>query len=237
VDQSAILANPQLANDVEELAKSHGFEFTRVGLDSLFQGQSLHLQKGEYVKSDETLNMEAVERLQYSLQQCASMSAQEDLFSIYTMRCLFEEAKRLDCNVLALGDNATHLALRAISQTSKGRGWNLPGEVALSTVTSFGMHVMRPLKDHLAKEIEMFNDFQGLVSFPHHDLTAGMDKKTSINSMTADFILGLQDELPSTVSTISRTAFKIPSLVTSTTPSCLFCLGYPFPRLFHLILS
>lgn len=226
VDQAGLVERPYLGNHVEKLAQDYNLPYTRVSLESIFDANSLCLNDGSLTECDETKEMENLERLKHSVRHSTSMTNQEDLFYLYTMRCLYEEARRQRCNVLALGDNATLLAIRTISDTSKGRGFNLPDSIALCHSTSFGLQIIRPLKDHLAKEINLFNEFKSLEFFSHKNLTSDNDKKVSIERLTFDFITSMQDELPSTVSTITRTAFKIPSLITDASAVCLLCSGY-----------
>ncbi|KAJ3354130.1 Cytoplasmic tRNA 2-thiolation protein 2, partial [Kappamyces sp. JEL0680] len=196
VDQSSILNNPELEPKVAALAKTYRLEYCSVSLEDLH---------GPERSADD-----AALSLKHSIQTAGTLSSQEDLLRIYTLECLYRAAQAHSCNTLVLGDNATLLAIKTLANTAKGQGIGLADELSLSFTNRQGLQILKPMREHLAKEIGLFNQFQGLESYVHPNLTTGLNKNASIDRLTADFIIGLQDEFPSTVSTIVKTAFKIP---------------------------
>lgn len=233
VNQSVLLSESNnLKDQISILAESYGFPFVSFDLETLFEsGQysSLH---------SNVMLVESIDSLKSNkelLKKCInvdSVTAREDLFRILTMRSLVKVAKQQGCNIIILGENATLLAIRTISLTSRGRGANLSNNLGLSSIIGTGeskdsITVLRPLRDTLAKEIGLFNEFKSIKSFSNGCLTTGMDKRVSIERMTADFITNLQSELPSTVSTITKTAFKIHSnsKLIKTADVCNLCYG------------
>jgi cytoplasmic tRNA 2-thiolation protein 2 len=90
--------------------------------------------------------------------------------------------------------------------------------------------ILRPLRESLSKEVGLFNKLKSLNCHSNTDLiVAEAGKKLSIEKMTAIFIGELQADLPSTVSIITKTAFKIQpkkSMVVEQLKNCRLCLGY-----------
>ena len=83
------------------------------------------------------------------------------------------------------------------------------------------------MRETLGKEVAMYNHIEGIESCANVNLTTGMNANVSIERITAEFISEMQAGLPSTVSTISRTAFKIPSRFNAELHStCVMCDGY-----------
>ncbi|CAJ0887643.1 7597_t:CDS:10 [Entrophospora sp. SA101] len=101
--------------------------------------------------------------------------------------------------------------INVMSLTSKGRGFTLPLEISAQEDSWFkGLVVSRPMKDMLSKEIGIYNHFLELdIIFTPTLTTMKTSSKASIDKLTEDFIVGLEKEYPSTVSTIVRTAAKL----------------------------
>lgn len=112
------------------------------------------------------------------------------------------------CTKLFLGESSTRLAIKTISLTSKGRGFSLPLEISGENTwfqgwpeIVFGIHqeidtnqihhlysidviIMRPMKDMIAKEIGIYNQFQGLETLNTRTLTSRMRANVSIDRLT-----------------------------------------------------
>jgi cytoplasmic tRNA 2-thiolation protein 2 len=157
------------------------------------------------------------------------MTSKEDLIEIYTRRAIFMEARKWDCNVILFGVNSTNVAIKALANTAKGKGMSLSDDISLECIENgieflkIGFVIARPLRDTLVEEIGFYNRFNNVGSSNHPSITTGMSKKVSIDRMTADFLAGLQRDFPSTVSTISKTAFKINSADLDGGVACVLC--------------
>ncbi|PWN53751.1 hypothetical protein IE53DRAFT_309700 [Violaceomyces palustris] len=146
----------------------------------------------------------------------------EDLHRLLIRRLLTETARKRNCVALLLGESGTRMSIRLIESLSKGGGHKLPVEGS-GGIWIQELMVVRPLKEHVIKEIEFFNTLNGLEPLPAQDLVpsaippgvalnAGgeplMDK-SSIARLTETFILNLEKGVVSTVSTIGRTGSKL----------------------------
>ncbi|KAI9098914.1 hypothetical protein DFS34DRAFT_649612 [Phlyctochytrium arcticum] len=153
-------------------------------------------------------------------------SSKEDMLHHLTHRLLLHHARKHNCNVLLFADNATRLAIKVISATSKGRGFGLPMEVASELAWEKDMLIVRPLKDVLAKEVGVYNRYAGLDPVVSPTLTTAMPGKTSIDRLTEEFVVGLQNDFPMTVPTVVRTGAKVcPSYTDKDVLKCPLCNG------------
>ncbi|RKO93034.1 hypothetical protein BDK51DRAFT_24743 [Blyttiomyces helicus] len=149
------------------------------------------------------------EKLRRCFDGLGTLTSKEDVLRHFTHRVLLEAARKEGCAALMFASNSTRLAVQAISQISKGRGFALPIEVADNSAWYKDVIVLRPFRDVLGKELAILSVHDGLQTVVVPTLTTATPIKSSIDRLTEDFVIGLQRDFPSTVSTISRTAFKI----------------------------
>ncbi|KAI8344227.1 hypothetical protein BC941DRAFT_342409 [Chlamydoabsidia padenii] len=185
-----------------------------------------HLVQLIQQSSDETNG----ERLKKLFNNINKNTAKEDLYWNIKFAMLLTIARREGCDYLFMADSSTRQAIKMISKISNGRGYSIPMDVGLEVDTCFkDLVILRPMKDMLAKEMGMYNRLHGI----DHDVTApvnwgtGMPPKSSIERLTEDFIVGLDRDFPSTVSTISRTASKLtPHGKIDYSKTCAICQMY-----------
>ncbi|RCH94100.1 Cytoplasmic tRNA 2-thiolation protein 2, partial [Rhizopus stolonifer] len=155
-------------------------------------------------------------------------TAKEDLLWNIKMAMLVHVARREGCMYIFMADSATRQAIKMISMTSKGRGYSLPLDIGVDNQQSFpDVCIMRPMKDMLSKEIGFYNYFFKIDKFVLSPFNFGtmMAGKTSIDRLTEEFIVGIEREFPSTVSTICRTVLKLsPSADMDLKRTCAMCL-------------
>lgn len=139
-----------------------------------------------------------------------------DLLNHFKRALLAYLAIKANCQALFLGESATRTAINVIANTSKGRGYSLPLDIA-SEAPMYGGRILfsRPLRDILSKELAIYNSYRSLYTTPFlANSSTKKDAKSSIDRLTEEFIVGLQRDFPSTVSAVTRTANKV------TTPVC-----------------
>ena len=219
VDQSAVFNNPELADKIKHTLTRTNFQHSIIKLESIFEKNCI-IKNGslEYKASD----VSSATILKSSLEAGGKISSKEDLLNFYTLEALYAEARKQGCNMILFGDNSTFIAIKVIANTSKGRGFQLPNDISLESISN-DFNIVRPLRDILAKEIGIFNQYRKVDCFIHPNLTTKLAKKSSIDKLTSEFICGLENDFPSTVSTISRTAFKIKSQVPEKYLECALC--------------
>jgi cytoplasmic tRNA 2-thiolation protein 2 len=127
-----------------------------------------------------------------------------------------------------MGDSSTRQAIKMISLTSKGRGYSLALDIGVENRVSFkDIGIMRPMKDMLSKEIGFYNHFSNVNQYviTTENFSTKMPGKSSIGRLTEEFIVGLERNFPSTVSTVCRTTLKLnPASDMDTSVTCAICL-------------
>ncbi|EOB08765.1 UPF0432 protein C16orf84-like protein, partial [Anas platyrhynchos] len=87
--------------------------------------------------------------------------------------------------------------------------------------------LVRPMREYMAKEIAFYNHFFGVPTVITPPLSTKRREKTSIHRLMESFLLGLQADFPSTISTVYRTGEKLsaaPAEASSELQRCLLCL-------------
>ncbi|KAL4066872.1 hypothetical protein V8B97DRAFT_2090543 [Scleroderma yunnanense] len=141
---------------------------------------------------------------------------------------LLYTARSRDASHLLLGASLTTLSVSLISCVAQGGGYSIleelqeewvPPQATYSSVNS-SIRVVRPLRDVTMKECTAFAWWNGIY-------VPGRPKTTrataGILNLTKDFIVGLEKDYPSTVSTIARTCSKLEPKSTSLRECRLCC--------------
>ncbi|KAI8884913.1 hypothetical protein K501DRAFT_216726 [Backusella circina FSU 941] len=177
---------------------------------------------------DKSSALSPAEQLVELFKNIKNATAKEDLLWHLKMAMLVQVAKREGCVYIFMGDSSTRQAIKMISLTSKGRGYSLALDIGVENQKSFkDVGIMRPMKDMLTKEIGFYNHFVGINQYviTTENYSTKMPGKSSIGRLTEEFIVGLERDFPSTVSTVCRTTTKLnPASDMDTGKSCAICL-------------
>ncbi|CAG8624724.1 956_t:CDS:2, partial [Paraglomus occultum] len=243
IDESAIVGEQGIVENVLQMVQKLNYNFMRIPLEDVFSPD--YTISGVYDDvlkiTTDSIHRKPSQELFHSIQQqsgsisnrdklkalldgASKMTVKEDFVCYLKLSLLLHYAQKKNCTRLFLGDSSTRLAIKTISLTSKGRGFSLPLEIA-GEVQWFGdIKVMRPMKDMLSKEIGLYNQFLDLDSVFIPSLTTMLPPKASIERLTEDFIVGLERDYPSTVSTVARTAAKLKPSELMQDEKCIICL-------------
>ncbi|OAD01597.1 hypothetical protein MUCCIDRAFT_156834 [Mucor lusitanicus CBS 277.49] len=199
------------------LEEVFGPEFTKSDtFDKILKSISGGIENGEYehyVKCVQSnANKSQAEQLKQLFTNIKKTTAKEDLLWNIKMEMLVTVARREGCPYIFMADSATRQAIKMISMTSKGRGYSVALDVSVDNTQSFkDLCIMRPMKDMLSKEIGFYNHFANVTQFETlpYNFSTMMPGKTSIDRLTEEFIVSIEREFPSTVSTICRTVMKL----------------------------
>ncbi|XP_059474816.1 cytoplasmic tRNA 2-thiolation protein 2 [Neocloeon triangulifer] len=151
-------------------------------------------------------------------------SSKIDFLSQMRYEILANCARKLDTSLVMLADSSTSVAVKILSGVALGRGASIGLETGFSDTRHPDITILRPLRDFSSKEAAIFCSFSGCsqpVFIP--SLLTMSEADSSIQRLTEDFIITLQNEFPSTVSTIYRTGEKFRSLDSNSI--CALCLG------------
>lgn len=180
-------------------------------------------KKLESVKDDN--HMTNKEKLLTLFNSISSDTVKEDLLKHIKITLLNFMAKKAGCSILCLGDSSTKVANNVISYTSKGRGFSLPLDIGLEAKLMKEIMMIRPIKTLLFKELEQYVVYNNLEVI-NEKVNTEAEINKSIDLIANRFISELQENFPSTVTTIVSSANKL-SINTSigSENNCALCLA------------
>ncbi|TEB34771.1 hypothetical protein FA13DRAFT_1625797 [Coprinellus micaceus] len=142
--------------------------------------------------------------------------------SLIRVLLLYTSASR-NASHLLLGTSLTSLSMNTISGLAQGAGFALVSESideGWTPTHSQHINIVRPLRDVGIKESAFWAWWLKLP-------VAGRDRypstSSSIDALTYNFIMGLEKDYPSTVSTIARTIAKVTTKETGVEGGCILC--------------
>ncbi|KAL5525603.1 hypothetical protein ACEPAG_6939 [Sanghuangporus baumii] len=170
--------------------------------------------------SSDTLHDTPISLLRLYLSSLPTQTAVQATVSVLIRLILVYTARRLQCSHLALGTSLTSLSISLITSIAQGGGFNLHDEYfeewrdpsctggADDRRGEMPVKIVRPLQDVGMKECAAWAYWKQLSTVGKEKLPGTAGKQT-IGSLTKNFIIGLERDYPSTVSTIVRTCNKV----------------------------
>ncbi|TFY71157.1 hypothetical protein EVG20_g1846 [Dentipellis fragilis] len=242
-------AFPGIRDRTEEVRQAvnryEGFEFVplriqdafdakwwkRVSGDTLSGDLDVDLTSEDLYMSPSSSTSSPLSSLQACLQSLPTPTAVASSISTLTRLLLLYTAHSTGSSHLILGTSLTSLSIALISSISQGGGFTVPQE-AQEEWTPFGsepasgeepwagdVRVIRPLREIGMKECAAW-------AWWNHLPVVGKEKlpgmRQTIGGLTKDFIVGLEKDFPSTVSTIARTVGKL-APKEDAGGRCIFC--------------
>ncbi|XP_067158464.1 cytoplasmic tRNA 2-thiolation protein 2 [Apteryx mantelli] len=171
------------------------------------------------------------EELLQLFEAAETLTAKEELLQMLRTHLILHTARTQGYTKVMMGDSCTRVAVKLLTNLALGRGAFLAMDTGFMDSRHGDVAVVRPMREYMAKEIAFYNHFFGVSTVITPALRAKRREKTSIHRLMEDFLLGLQAEFPSTISTVYRTGEKL-----STAPAeassepgaepqrCLLCL-------------
>ncbi|KAK0143559.1 Cytoplasmic tRNA 2-thiolation protein 2 [Merluccius polli] len=164
--------------------------------------------------------------LQELFSMVKTLTAKEDLLHTLRRHVLVSTARAEGYSKLMLGENCTRLAVKLLANIAMGRGAQLAVDTAFSDPRYGDIVAVRPMRDYTAKEISLYNYMCNVPSVFIPSLETKTTDKSSIQRLTESFVVKLQGDFPSTVSTIYRqlqTANFTEDIATASL-KCLLCM-------------
>uniref|UniRef100_A0A8C6T799 Cytoplasmic tRNA 2-thiolation protein 2 n=1 Tax=Neogobius melanostomus TaxID=47308 RepID=A0A8C6T799_9GOBI len=168
-------------------------------------------------------------KLQQLMASVKTHTARDELLCTLRQHLLLHTARSEGYSKLMLGDSCTRLAMKLLSNISLGRGAQAALDTGFSDSRYGDVIAVRPMRDYSAKEIAYYNHLFSVPSVFIPGLDFKTSDKDSIQRLTEGFVIKLQSEFPSTVSTIYRTSEKLQTACEAPTalndsPRCVLCL-------------
>lgn len=149
-------------------------------------------------------------------------TSRQDFIEETKRNLLYETAKKLSCNFIFLSEISINLAKRLISNVALGRGGTVSLDVGFCDDRIKEIRIIRPLRELDVEELDYYVKFNE-IQFIHEPPTE--ETTQSIQSLTSNFIDGLQENFSSTISSVFRTGDKLGNSNLEDLTNCKFCKG------------
>ncbi|XP_015495712.1 cytoplasmic tRNA 2-thiolation protein 2 [Parus major] len=162
-----------------------------------------------------------------SFEAAGTATAREELLEMLRTHLIVQTARDRGYAKVMMGESLTRVAIKLLTNLSLGRGAFLAVDTGFTDQRHGDVMVVRPMRDYTAKEIAFYNFFFGVPTVIVPPLFTKRREKPSIHQLVERFLLGLQEEFPSTISTVYRTGEKLspePAKASSESQRCLLCL-------------
>nr|XP_019598225.1 PREDICTED: cytoplasmic tRNA 2-thiolation protein 2 isoform X2 [Rhinolophus sinicus] len=170
---------------------------------------------------------EALSRLFDSVK---TLTAKEELLQTLRTHLILHVARTHGYSKVMTGDSCTRLAIKLMTSLALGRGAFLAWDTGFSDERHGDVVVVRPMRDHTLKEVAFYNRLFGVPSVFTPAIDTKAPEKASIHRLMEAFMLKLQAQFPSTVSTVYRTSEKLLKAPRDSNagvpagPRCLLCM-------------
>ncbi|KAL8280549.1 hypothetical protein RQP46_007197 [Phenoliferia psychrophenolica] len=219
VDETGVPGSVDRTEEARVLIEAAGLAFVPLKLSSIFDTPALSTSLTSPTLASSAITSPSSSSLTILLGSLSPTSL-ASMRSSLVQSLLRRTAVARGHEVLLTGETATRVAIKTIAGMAEGRGWALGEEVGIAYEAEEGkLMVVRPLSLSLVREVELFLDETNLKGVGWVDGSAAKVeereagdkdvKKKGIERLTEDFVLGLEENFPSTVSTIIRTAGKL----------------------------
>jgi len=193
--------------------------------------------------NEQDTELQYVDNVRNLISSLPSRNSQMDIIELLRTRLLIEYAKKENCEAVFFGHTTTRLAEKILSETAKGRGRSIPWLVAdgpspygehyfqhLDGVPAnyhTGLTIQYPLRDVHKKELDSYVNISGLETL----CISSKDTKTpissrnqSIDELISQYFIGVDENFPSVIANVVRTAGKLITTNTNTTTEhCSVC--------------
>ena len=115
-------------------------------------------------------------------------------------------SRALNCDKVLTGETGTRLAVELMSSVAEGVGAGLPHRVGFRDTRDSDNIILRPMRELSSKETSLYCVYNHLDTWHGQEVQGVSD---TIRNVTQEFLLGLQDNFPSTIPTVNRTGDKL----------------------------
>ncbi|KAM9192090.1 cytoplasmic tRNA 2-thiolation protein 2 isoform 2-T2 [Dugong dugon] len=167
---------------------------------------------------------EALSRLFNSVR---TLTAKEELLQTLRTHLILHVARTHGYSKVMTGDSCTRLAIKLLTNLALGRGAFLAWDTGFADERHGDVVVVRPMREHMLKEVAFYNHLFAIPTVLTPAIDTKAPEKASIHRLMEAFVLQLQAQFPSTVSTVYRTSEKLvktPRAGQAASPSCPCCL-------------
>ncbi|NXG64459.1 CTU2 protein, partial [Hemiprocne comata] len=167
------------------------------------------------------------QELQRLFEAVETPTAREELLQMLRTHLILQTARTRGYAKVMTGESCTRLAIKLLTNLTLGRGAFLAVDTGFVDNRPGDVMVVRPMREYTAKEIAFYNHFFHVPTVIAPPLPTKRREKPSIHRLIERFLLGLQEDFPSTISTVYRTGEKLspaPAMANCESERCLLCL-------------
>ncbi|XP_069724894.1 cytoplasmic tRNA 2-thiolation protein 2 [Phaenicophaeus curvirostris] len=167
------------------------------------------------------------QELQRLFEAVETSTAREELLQMLRIHLILQTARTKGYAKVMTGESCTRVAIKLLTNLALGRGAFLAVDTGFMDNRHGDVTVVRPMREYMAKEIAFYNHFFNVPTVIAPPLLTKRREKPSIHRLIERFLLGLQEDFSSTISTVYRTGEKLspdPAKASSESERCLLCL-------------
>ncbi|XP_032529215.2 cytoplasmic tRNA 2-thiolation protein 2 [Danaus plexippus] len=116
-------------------------------------------------------------------------------------------SKQLGCRFVLTAETTTLLAMKLLSSIVIGRGSQVENDIGFADNRDGNVEILRSMRDITNEEIDIYLNIKQMCVDPKDS-----DQEISLQAAIRDFVLDLQENYPSTISTVCKTADKLGSV-------------------------
>ncbi|KAF2138715.1 uncharacterized protein K452DRAFT_360953 [Aplosporella prunicola CBS 121167] len=230
VDTSAVEPDTPDAGRLEALKERFpGHAFSSILLADIFDNSEprelLDIPEAHFLKAEDLLKspQEKLEKLIVSL---PSATARADVITILRTKLITRFAQQNGCEAVLWGDSTTRIAEKTLAETSKGRGFSLPWQVA-DGMSPYGIAFNYPMRDLLKKELTLHAELTSPSLTPLIHTQAAVQvsasaKNTTIDDLMKQYFQEVEQNYPGIVANVVRTSSKLEA-ASVTESRCSLC--------------
>lgn len=232
VDQSTVLEQASIRDSWDVLKQKYpSHTYTVVALEDYCDyGIDFDMPDFTDALANGHVALDKRTRLRHILSSLPSATSRVDMIEILRRRLILAFAHQHACDSILFGDSTTRLAEKTLSETAKGRGIALPWLTA-DVSSSDGINCTYPLRDLLRKELGAYASATSpsltlLLSEAPSQMPSS-SKNTTIDGLMSQYFESVEQNYPSIVANVVRTAGRLVVPSTSEgTNACVIC-RYP----------
>uniref|UniRef100_A0A8C6N6A1 Cytoplasmic tRNA 2-thiolation protein 2 n=1 Tax=Melopsittacus undulatus TaxID=13146 RepID=A0A8C6N6A1_MELUD len=156
-----------------------------------------------------------------------TLTAKEELLQMLRIHLILHTARTKGYTKVMTGETCTRVAIKLLTNLALGRGAFLAVDTGFKDDRHGDVMVVRPLREYMAKEIAFYNHYFNVPTVIAPPLPTKRRDKPSFRHIVENFLLGLQKDFPSTISTVYRTGEKMSAdhaKPSCESQRCLLCL-------------
>ncbi|KAK8786904.1 hypothetical protein V5799_023321 [Amblyomma americanum] len=229
VEDSDVLdtQNPEVAlRESIDLMKDSGFPYYACPLHMVYSAERLKLDASSH--STQVTDAETSRSaFTAAYQAFKTLTDRESFYKLSMRRLLVKLAKDNGFVKVFTAETGTLLAATLLSTIALGRGAQLREEAGFLDDRDRAVLLLRPMREFTSKEVALFNVHRSVPFRVQTTPSTAREARASISRLTGNFVNGLQEDFPATVSTVWRTGDKIGSRprARGASNSCRLCLS------------